>query len=100
MNYCSGCHALSLHRYSRIASDLELDPAVVELEGCYLYDIDDLERVVAESVAGRREEAVRAEAIVSEAFDATVDALGSFVLYAKGREDLVGQAAQAEEALA
>ncbi len=30
MNYCSGCHALSLHRYSRIASDLELDPAVVE----------------------------------------------------------------------
>ena len=37
---------------------------------------------------------------VSAAFDATVDALGSFVLYAKGREDLVGQAAQAEEALA
>jgi len=30
MNYCSGCHALSLHRYSRIASDLGLDPAVVE----------------------------------------------------------------------
>ena len=30
MNYCSGCHALSLHRYSRIASDLDLDPAVVE----------------------------------------------------------------------
>ena len=30
MNYCSGCHALSLHRYSRIAEDLDLDPAVVE----------------------------------------------------------------------
>jgi ubiquinol-cytochrome c reductase cytochrome c1 subunit len=30
MNYCSGCHALSLHRYSRIAEDLGLDPAVVE----------------------------------------------------------------------
>jgi len=30
MNYCSGCHALSLHRYSRIADDLDLDPAVVE----------------------------------------------------------------------
>lgn len=30
MNYCSGCHALSLHRYSRIADDLGLDPGVVE----------------------------------------------------------------------
>ena len=30
MNYCSGCHALLLHRYSRIADDLDLDPAVVE----------------------------------------------------------------------
>lgn len=30
MNYCSGCHALSLHRYSRIAEDLDLDPAMVE----------------------------------------------------------------------
>ncbi len=28
---------------------------------------------------------------VSEAFDCTVDALGSFVLYAKGREDLLGR---------
>ncbi len=49
-----------------IAVPRDVDPAVIELEGCYLYDIDDLERVVAESVAGRREEAVRAEAIVSE----------------------------------
>ena len=52
-----------------IAVPRDVDPAVVELEGCYLYDIDDLERVVAESVAGRREEAVRAEAIVSEEAD-------------------------------
>ncbi|MBK6863535.1 MAG: hydantoinase/oxoprolinase family protein [Ideonella sp.] len=37
---------------------------------------------------------------VSEAFDATVDALGSFVLYAKGRDDLIGQAQPAEEAIA
>jgi glutamyl-tRNA reductase len=48
-----------------IAVPRDLDPAINELEGCYLYDIDDLDRVVAESVAGRREEAVRAEAIVS-----------------------------------
>jgi N-methylhydantoinase A len=38
---------------------------------------------------------------VSEAYDCTVDALGSFVVYAKGREELVGQTtAQPEEALA
>ncbi len=30
MNYCSGCHALSMHRYSRIASDLDLSPEQVE----------------------------------------------------------------------
>ncbi len=52
-----------------VAVPRDLDPAINELEGCYLYDIDDLERVVAESVAGRREEAVRAEAIVSEEAD-------------------------------
>jgi glutamyl-tRNA reductase len=53
-----------------IAVPRDLDPAINELEGCYLYDIDDLEAVVAESVAGRREEAVRAEAIVGEEADA------------------------------
>lgn len=30
MNYCSGCHALSMHRYSRIASDLGLSEELVE----------------------------------------------------------------------
>ena len=49
-----------------IAVPRDVDPAVNEIEGCYLYDVDDLERVVEESVAGRREEAVRAEAIVAE----------------------------------
>jgi glutamyl-tRNA reductase len=52
-----------------IAVPRDIDPAVNELEGCYLYDVDDLERVVEESVAGRREEAVRAEAIVAEEAD-------------------------------
>jgi glutamyl-tRNA reductase len=47
-----------------IAVPRDIDPAVNEIEGCYVYDIDDLEQVVQESVAGRREEAVRAEAIV------------------------------------
>jgi glutamyl-tRNA reductase len=49
-----------------IAVPRDIDPAVNRIEGCYLYDVDDLERVVEESVAGRREEAVRAEAIVAE----------------------------------
>jgi glutamyl-tRNA reductase len=53
-----------------IAVPRDVDPAVNDLDGCYLYDIDDLERVVAESVAGREEEAVRAEAIASVEADA------------------------------
>ena len=44
----------------------DLDPAIHELDGCFLYDIDDLESVVAASIAGRRREAARAEAIVAE----------------------------------
>jgi glutamyl-tRNA reductase len=47
-----------------IAVPRDLDPAIHDLEGCYLYDIDDLESVVAETLAGRRREAGRAEAIV------------------------------------
>jgi glutamyl-tRNA reductase len=49
-----------------IAVPRDLDPAINQLDGCYLYDIDDLERVVEATVAGRREEAERAEAIVAE----------------------------------
>ncbi len=49
-----------------LAVPRDLDPAIHELDGCFLYDIDDLESVVAESIAGRRREAARAEAIVAE----------------------------------
>jgi glutamyl-tRNA reductase len=52
-----------------LAVPRDLDPAVHELDGCYLYDIDDLESVVASSLAGRRREAARAEAIVAEEAD-------------------------------
>jgi glutamyl-tRNA reductase len=48
-----------------IAVPRDLDPGIHELEGCYLYDIDDLQSVVVESLAGRRQEAARAEAIVA-----------------------------------
>jgi glutamyl-tRNA reductase len=48
-----------------LAVPRDLDPAIHELDGCYLYDIDDLEAIVSETLAGRRGEASRAEAIVA-----------------------------------
>jgi glutamyl-tRNA reductase len=49
-----------------IAVPRDLDPAIQQLDGCFLYDIDDLEAVVAETLAGRRVEAARAEQLVAE----------------------------------
>jgi len=49
-----------------LAVPRDLDPGIHELPGCYLYDIDDLQAVVAESLAGRRTEAARAEEIVAD----------------------------------
>jgi glutamyl-tRNA reductase len=48
-----------------LAVPRDLDPAIHELDNCFLYDIDDLESVVAAGLAGRRREAVRAEGIVA-----------------------------------
>jgi glutamyl-tRNA reductase len=48
-----------------IAVPRDVDPAVGDLEGCYLYDIDDLEAVVTETLAGRRAEAEHAEQLVA-----------------------------------
>ena len=52
-----------------LAVPRDLDPAIHELDGCYLYDIDDLQAVVAETLAGRRREAERAEAIAAAEAD-------------------------------
>ena len=49
-----------------IAVPRDLDAGIARLDGCFLYDIDDLEAVVAETLAGRRAEAERAEEIVAE----------------------------------
>ena len=49
-----------------IAVPRDLDPDVARLDGCFLYDIDDLEAVVAETLAGRRVEAERAEVLAAE----------------------------------
>ncbi|MDX6469124.1 MAG: glutamyl-tRNA reductase [Gaiellaceae bacterium] len=48
-----------------LAVPRDLDPAIHDLDGCYLYDIDDLQALVLETQAGRRGEAARAEAIVA-----------------------------------
>jgi glutamyl-tRNA reductase len=48
-----------------LAVPRDLDPAIHELDGCYLYDIDDLEAIVAETLSGRRREAERAEMLVA-----------------------------------
>jgi glutamyl-tRNA reductase len=49
-----------------LAVPRDVDPVVAETEGVYLYDIDDLEAVVSESLSGRRREAERAESIVEQ----------------------------------
>jgi glutamyl-tRNA reductase len=49
-----------------IAVPRDLDPAIGKLDGCFLYDIDDLEAVVAETLELRRAEGARAEQFVVE----------------------------------
>jgi len=61
--------ALRRRRGSRLllidlAVPRDLDPRIGDLDGCYLYDIDDLEQIVVETLSLRRREAERAEAIV------------------------------------
>jgi glutamyl-tRNA reductase len=48
-----------------LAVPRDLDAAIGELDGCYLYDIDDLEAIVVETLSLRRREAERAESIVA-----------------------------------
>jgi glutamyl-tRNA reductase len=49
-----------------LAVPRDLDPAINGLEGCFLYDVDDLRAVVEETLSGRRSEAARAERLVAE----------------------------------
>jgi len=49
-----------------IAVPRDLDDAIAKLDGCFLYDIDDLEAVVAETMTLRHAEAARAEQLVAE----------------------------------
>jgi glutamyl-tRNA reductase len=48
-----------------IAVPRDVDPAVNELEGCFVYDVDDLQQVAMQNKAVRNHEAEAAETIVS-----------------------------------
>jgi glutamyl-tRNA reductase len=61
-----------------IAVPRNVDPAVNDLDNVYLYDIDNLSELVAESMRGRLAEADRAEALVQrelEGFEAWTETL-------------------------
>ena len=48
-----------------LAVPRDVDPDIAAFDGCFVYDIDDLEAVVEASLVGRRAEAARAERIVA-----------------------------------
>jgi glutamyl-tRNA reductase len=48
-----------------LAVPRDIDPALAGIDGCFVYDIDDLEAVVEASLTDRRAEAVRAERVVA-----------------------------------
>lgn len=52
-----------------LAVPRDVDPSLASIDGCFVYDVDDLEAVVAASLQGRRAEAVRAERIVAAEAD-------------------------------
>jgi glutamyl-tRNA reductase len=86
-----------------LAVPRDIDPTLSDIDGCFVYDIDDLEAVVEASLAGRRIEAVRAEQIVAveaerfrewQASLSVVPAIAS--LHARAEEIRAGELAKAE----
>ncbi len=52
-----------------IAVPRDVDPRINEVDGCFVYDIDDLQQVAASNLADRSREAEAAESIVSREVD-------------------------------
>lgn len=52
-----------------IAVPRDVDPAMNRVEGCFVYDIDDLQQVASSNVADRSREAAAAETIVASEVD-------------------------------
>jgi glutamyl-tRNA reductase len=89
-----------------LAVPRDLDPAIHELPGCYLYDIDDLQAVVTETLAGRRREADAAEEIVAaeadrfRAWQASLDVVPAIAsLRARAEEIRAGELEKVESRL-
>jgi glutamyl-tRNA reductase len=89
-----------------LAVPRDVDPSLATIDGCFVYDIDDLEAVVQASLAGRRAEAVHAEQIVAveaerfrewQASLAVVPVIAS--LRARAEEIRAGELAKAEAKL-
>jgi len=59
-----------------IAVPRNVDPAVHRIFNVYLYDLDDLQGMVETNLKGRREKAVRAEAMASEEAASFLEGLG------------------------
>ncbi|MFA9558634.1 glutamyl-tRNA reductase [Evansella sp. AB-rgal1] len=62
-----------------IAVPRDLDPALAEIDNVYLYDIDDLQGIVAANLAERRREAEKIELMIEEElihFSRWIDTLG------------------------
>jgi glutamyl-tRNA reductase len=49
-----------------IAVPRDVDPRMNEVEGCFVYDIDDLQQVAVANLADRGREAAAAESIISQ----------------------------------
>jgi glutamyl-tRNA reductase len=89
-----------------LAVPRDFDPAINDIDGCYLYNVDDLQAVVAQTLAGRRQEAARAEGIVAQEADAFLDWQASLEvvpaiasLRARAEEIRQGELARAEARL-
>jgi glutamyl-tRNA reductase len=63
-----------------LAVPRSFDPAINQLDGAYLYDVDDLERVIADNRGARASEASKAETIIDAEVDAFWRWLGSLDL--------------------
>lgn len=79
-----------------IAVPRDVDPAVNDLDNVYLYDVDDLQQVVAESQEGRAAEATKAERIV----DGEVQAFETWSLERALTPTIVGLRARTRALLA
>jgi glutamyl-tRNA reductase len=89
-----------------LAVPRDLDPGIHDLPGCYLYDIDDLQAVVTETLAGRRREADAAEEIVAaeadrfRAWQASLDVVPAIAsLRARAEEIRAGELEKVESRL-